>query len=344
MAADPIPVVLVTGFLGSGKTTLIAALLRQPDMVGTAVVVNEFGAVGIDDAIIAEALDPGQVLLLANGCLCCTASDDLAATVWALTERCEDRPRRIVIETTGLADPVPVILRLMAAPRLQTVIRLAGVITTVDAVNGMVTIDAEPVALRQAAVADFRIVTKSDLAGEVATERAMERLKAVNPGTPIRVVSHGDISADELLAAVHFDPFGGDVDPHAWMRLDSYRTSALHRRNGKSIAFGDAYAGTNIATWLVEQDRIVDWEILSPLLATIVGRHGDALLRLKGIIHTTGDPRPLVLHSVQRLFHAPMPLDRASPNRKSSVVLIGPAAVAPAVAALEDAMAAAAAS
>src|SRR5882724_13400257 len=107
-AAERIPVSLVTGFLGSGKTTLIAGLLRQPAMAGTAVVVNEFGAVGIDDAIFAQSVDAENVLLLANGCLCCTAGDDLVATVWSLARRL-DRQKKIVIETTGLADPAPVL-------------------------------------------------------------------------------------------------------------------------------------------------------------------------------------------------------------------------------------------
>jgi G3E family GTPase len=183
-AGGRIPISLVTGFLGSGKTTLIAALLKQPAMAGTAVVVNEFGAVGIDDTIFAQSVDAENVLLLANGCLCCSAGDDLAATVWSLARR-EDRPQRIVIETTGLADPAPVLQRLMGDPRLAQSTRLDTVVATVDAVNGLGNLDEHPVAARQCAVADRRVITKSDLADPEDVGTLKERLKALNPGADI---------------------------------------------------------------------------------------------------------------------------------------------------------------
>ena len=144
---ERIAVSLVTGFLGSGKTTLIAALLKQPAMAGTAVIVNEFGAVGIDDAIFAQSLAADNVVLLANGCLCCTAGDDLSARVWSLARRADGRPRRIVIETTGLADPMPVLRRLMSDPRLTQATRLDAVVATIDAVNGLKNLDDHPVAV-----------------------------------------------------------------------------------------------------------------------------------------------------------------------------------------------------
>src|ERR1700730_8598800 len=161
---DRVAVSIVTGFLGSGKTTLIASLLRQPAMEGTAVVVNELGAVGIDDAIIAEANDETNVFLLKNGCLCCTAGDDLIQTLRNLARRSARTPRQILIETTGLADPVPLLLRLMGDPRLRDAIRLDAVVATVDGLNGLATLDDQPVAASQAAVADRRLITKTDLA------------------------------------------------------------------------------------------------------------------------------------------------------------------------------------
>ena len=159
---SPIPTIVVTGFLGSGKTTLIASLLKQRAMDGSVVVVNELGAVGIDDAIFAETVDASNVMLLANGCLCCTAGDDLVVTLRWLTQR-SPRPRRIVIETTGLADPMPVLLRLMTDTRLQGALSIQGIVATVDAVNGVRNLEDQPIAIRQAAVADLRIITKSDL-------------------------------------------------------------------------------------------------------------------------------------------------------------------------------------
>ena len=150
-ALERVPVSIVTGFLGSGKTTLISSLLKQPDMAGTAVIVNEFGAVGIDDAIIAEVADGRDVRLLANGCLCCTAGDDLTATLLELTvgRAGGEKPRRILIETTGLADPVPLLHRLMGDPRLRPSIRLDAIVATVDAVNGNANLDSQPVASRR---------------------------------------------------------------------------------------------------------------------------------------------------------------------------------------------------
>ena len=208
---ERIPISLVTGFLGSGKTTLIAALLKQPAMEGTAVVVNEFGAVGIDDAIFAQSTDAENVLLLANGCLCCTAGDDLAATVWSLARRA-DRPRKIAIETTGLAEPAPVLQRLMSDPRLAQSTRLDTVVATIDAVSGLDNLDRRPIAARQCAVADRRVITKGDIADRAAVEALRQRLRALNPGAEILEVEHGRVDAERLLSAALYDAKAGTSD------------------------------------------------------------------------------------------------------------------------------------
>jgi G3E family GTPase len=338
----PIPVFLVTGFLGSGKTTLISALLKQPAMKGTAVVVNELGAVGIDDAIFAEDLEPENVLLLANGCLCCTAGDDLVKTVWSLVGRQGDRPSRVVIETTGLADPVPALLRLMADPRLNLITRLGGVIATVDAINGPNNLDGQRVALRQAAIADRRIVTKADLTDSLGVAALIERLTTLNPGSPVHVVSHGAIEAGELFDGALFDPFAGRADPDSWMRIEAFGGGPVHGRHQNRVLSDMFVAEGVVATWLVEEARPVDWTILSPRLGAIIGRYGDVLLRLKGIVHTTDDPRPLVFHGVQRLFHPPVRIVRSAAEKRSSIVVIGERRAEVAVAAIGEALAEAA--
>ncbi len=318
MSADRIPVSIVTGFLGSGKTTLIAALLKQPAMAGTAVVVNEFGEVGIDDAIFAETLQDGNLVLLANGCLCCTAGDDLATTLFELTRRTELRPSRIVVETTGLADPVAILKRLMGDTRLRLLTRLDAVVATVDAVNGLANLDSHEVALRQSAVADRRIITKADIADPVAVTALTERLALLNPGATIAVANHGAIDADRLFGASLYDSRTGRADLDRWLNLDGHRAGAHHDHDHGPDHHDDA-----VRTWLIEQASPLDWTRLEPRLGAIVRDHGDRLFRVKGVLWTSDDPRPLVMHGVQRLFHSPVRIERWPGAPRSSIVAIG---------------------
>jgi G3E family GTPase len=361
MTEQRIPVSIVTGFLGSGKTTLISALLKQPGMEGTAVVVNEFGAVGIDDAIFAETLDRKDVLLLANGCLCCTAGDDLALTLFDLTRRTDHRPTRIVVETTGMADPVPLLQKLMGDPRIKFGTRLDSVVTTVDAVNGLRNLDDQQVALHQAAVADRRIITKSDLVDDDTVDALSARLRALNAGADIAVVSHGAIEADRLFGASLVDPRTGRADLARWLNADGHRVGHDHDHLGHDhdhdhhhdlgkdrahpssarIHFsGEPAHGDAIGTWLIEEERPVDWDLLSPRLGEIVARYGNSLLRLKGVLHTTGDPRPLVIHGVQRLFHAPVRIENWAGAPKTSIVAIGSEDAEPSIRRIAEALAA----
>jgi len=324
---DRAAVSIITGFLGSGKTTLIAALLRQPEMQGTAVIVNELGAVGIDDAIIAEATDERNVLLLKNGCLCCTAGDDLIQTLWRLARRSAGPPpRRILIETTGLADPVPLLLRLMGDPRLRDAIRLDAVVATVDGLNGLANLDDQPVAVNQAAVADRRLITKTDLAEPRQIDGLTQRLSELNPGAEIRTVSHGDIHASRVFGVSLYDPERRRAQLARWLDLDRYRSQMPHSHSGGRATIqaspGPAH-GASIRTWLIEQPDALDWNILSPRIGQIIASHGAALLRVKGVIWTTGDPRPLVIHGVQRLFHSPVRIERWPGAPRTSIVVIG---------------------
>ncbi|MGH6922744.1 MAG: CobW family GTP-binding protein [Propylenella sp.] len=340
-----IPVSLVSGFLGSGKTTLIVALLRQPRMQGAAVVVNEFGEVGIDDAIFADAIGSDDVALLANGCLCCAAGDDLARTVWSLTRREPAPPRRIVIETSGLADPAPALARLIADPRLRQSTRLDSLVVTIDAVNGMRNLDEQPIAMRQCAVADRRVVTKTDLAGPEAAAALAERLFALNPGASVTQANFGAVEAEALFGAALFDADSGRADLDRWLGLDRYRANPCGHEDHSThdAEHGDAH-DHSAACWLVEEERPVDWALLSPLLGDIVARHGDSLLRLKGVIWTAGDERPLAIHGVQRVYHAPVRLGRWTRPPKTSIVAIGDEGAAPAIASIEKALARAAVS
>jgi G3E family GTPase len=207
-AASRIPVTVLTGFLGSGKTTLLNHVLKQPDMAATAVIVNEFGEIGIDHLLVESATE--DVVLLQSGCLCCTVRGDIVNTLTDLfVGRVKGRVpyfTRAVIETTGLADPAPVLHALFSDPIVAERYMIDGVVTTVDAVNGAGTLDRQPEAVKQAAVADRLIVTKSDLA-EPALLAALEaRLRALNPGAPLLRAAHGAIDPGDLFGLGLFDP------------------------------------------------------------------------------------------------------------------------------------------
>jgi G3E family GTPase len=328
---ERMPISLVTGFLGSGKTTLISALLKQPAMAGTAIIVNEFGAVGIDDAIIAQSVGVDDVLLLANGCLCCTTGDDLAAKIWTFARRTAGRPQRIVVETTGLAEPAPILARLMSDPRLAQATRLDTVVATIDAVNGLDNLRHRPVATRQCAVADRRIITKADLADPEDVATLASRLRALNPGADIREAAHGRIDGGEVFGASLYDAASGRPDVDRWLGLSRHREESHHRHDHAAVC-----------TWCFEEPLPVDWECLSSHIGALIAHHGERLLRIKGVIHTTGDSRPLVIHGVQRVFHPPVRLREWTRRPGTSIVAIGDEGAADVVGGIGDALAAAA--
>jgi len=209
-AASRIPVTVLTGFLGSGKTTLLDHVLKQPDMAATAVIVNEFGEIGLDHLLVESATD--DVVLLNSGCLCCTVRGDIVNTLTDLfVKRVKGQVpyfTRAVIETTGLADPAPVLHALLSDPIVAERYMIDGVVTTVDAVNGGGTLDRQIEAVKQAAVADRLILTKADLAEPRALSAIEARLAALNPGAPLLHAAHGAIDAAELV------PGGGDGVAH----------------------------------------------------------------------------------------------------------------------------------
>jgi G3E family GTPase len=299
---------------------LIAELLKQPDMDNVAVIVNEFGAVGVDDAIFAQAINPDDVLLLANGCLCCSAGSSLCTTVWALTRRAIP-PRRIVIETSGLADPAPTLRQLMGDLRLRSVLRLDGLVATIDGINGARNLAELPIVARQCAVADRRIVTKIDLTTPVQIGELFELLSGLNPLAPIEFVAHGAIAASKLFDASLYVAQNHASDPDRWLNAGIRNTRAV--RDRMNAVDCDAHEPSPLGTWLLEERRPVNWTELSRRLSVVVGQHGDKLLRLKGLIHCVDDNRPLAIHGVQRLFHTPLRLGRWMSVPKTTIVIIG---------------------
>jgi G3E family GTPase len=311
-----IPVSVITGFLGSGKTTLLARLLRHPAMARTAVIINEFGAVGLDHDLV-EASDE-SFIELSNGCLCCNVRSDLVLTLGDLAARRDagtvPRFERVVIETTGLADPAPILHALMTDRGLSQVYALDGVITTVDAITGFAALDAHPESLRQAAVADRLLLTKTD-APEAQTFALRERLGKINPGAPVIQVVDGAVAPAELFDCGFYDVAGKHPDVQSWLADESHAAagSAVHHHRD------------DITSFCVVREHPLCAVTLPLLLSALAENCGGDLLRMKGIVDVVEAPNiPAVIHGVQHVYHAPAWLPRwPSADRRTRMVFIG---------------------
>ncbi len=312
-----IPVSVITGFLGSGKTTLLAHLLRDPGMSRTAVIINEFGAIGLDHDLI-ETSDESFVRL-SNGCLCCNVRSDLTLTLNDLAARraAGSVPpfERVVIETTGLADPAPILHALMTDRDLSEVYVLDGVVATVDALTGLATLERHDESLRQAAVADRIVLTKTDLPG-AQTAAIQRRLAMINPGAPVLPVVSGAIAPSALFDAGLYDAAGKHRDVRAWLADEAVAAAHGHARHRHR---------DEITTFCVVRDEPVRAVTLALLLSALAENCGADLLRMKGIVHVAEEPaRPAVIHGVQHVYHAPVWLERwPSIDRRTRLVFIG---------------------
>ena len=299
-----IPVFVVTGFLGSGKTTLLNRLVRHPGFGDTAVIVNEFGEIGIDHLLVESALE--GTVLLASGCLCCTVRGDLVDTLGDLAAKRDaglvPEFARVVIETTGLADPAPVLRTLMGEPTVTARYRLAGVVTTADAVHGSGQLDAHPESLEQAAVADVLVMTKTDVAAPDAIAALAARLRQIAPAAPILEAVQGDIEPDRLFGAIGT---AGDLGA----RRDRVRGEAHDHHHGHADADVNRH-DDRIAAVSVIRDRPLEWRAVRTWLQSVASLRGADLLRVKGIVNAAGIDAPVVVHGVQHVFDAPRRLER----------------------------------
>lgn len=338
---EPLPLSVFTGFLGAGKTTLLNRLLKDPALSDTAVLVNEVGDIGIDHNLY-EIVEEG-VILLSSGCLCCAVRGDLVNSLENLL-RARDNGRckpfqRVVIETTGIADPASVIHIIMTQPYLTLRYRLDGVVTLVDAVNGMKTLDNHEEAVKQAAMADRIVITKTDLPeGAAQLPELRARLKTLNPAA---IVLEGEVSADALINAGLYNPQSKIPDVARWLREEAVIAAEEdghhhhdHHHGHEHHHGHDHHHGhkhdqasrhdASIKAFSIATETPVALNTLEMFLDLLRSAHGDKILRMKGIVQLADDPeRPVVFHVVQHLMHPPARLDAwPDADRRSRMVFI----------------------
>ena len=351
LPSERVPVSILTGFLGAGKSTLLNLILKDPAARDTAVIINEFGEVGIDNFLVETSGD--TLLELSNGCLCCTVRGELVETLASLVDQIQTgrlKPiRRVVIETTGLADPAPVMQAVMGNPVIAQSFMLDGVVTVVDAVHGFSTLSRHPEALRQVAVADRLVITKTSLAASGVAQALMQRLHELNPRALRIDGDTPEAASAAVLVNGLYDPDSKIADVTRWLReeqaLDDHHHAHDHghddhhhhdhdhdHHDGHANAARQGHHhhdvnrhGADIRSFSILHDRPIDPMAIEMFVDLLRSAHGDQLLRMKAIVQLSDNPdRPLVLHGVQTIFHPPERLARwpEGSDRRTRLVLI----------------------
>lgn len=334
MSARPTPVTLLTGFLGSGKSTLLTRILRDPRFSDTAVVVNEFGEVGLDGALVEHSRE--QLVEMTSGCLCCTIRGDIRQTLLALHRRREQGEiptfDRLVVETTGLADPAPVIHTLMSEARLASRYMLGGVVTTVDAITAESALARHAECVKQVAVADRVVLTKTDMVKDPASRADLSELRAqlrrLNPGAPLLDRNDPQLDLRQLLDTALYDPASKGFAVQEWLNAEAYAADGdahhHHHHHGHDHEHDVNRHGTDIEAFSLVLDEPISTFAFTVGLQLLIANQGEDLLRVKGILNLAEKPEtPVVIHGVQHVLHEPIWLDRwPSEDRRSKLVFI----------------------
>ncbi len=324
---EPLPVTVLTGFLGSGKTTLLRELIAAPQSGQLAVIVNELGEIALDHHLVREIDE--STLVLDGGCLCCSVRDDLVAGLRELATKrgTGEVPAfsRVVIETTGLADPAPIVHTLIRDPMAGFFYRLDGLVATLDAVNATAVLQDHHEAEKQAAMADRLLITKPDLAAEEAISGLEQRLHRLNPAAPIHRVEMGAIDPSRLFNAGLYNAETKTMQVRRWLAAEAYEshTQGQGHDHDHPHHHPDLRHDSDIAAFCITRDKPLPWDRLAAWIETMILTHGAKLLRVKGIINAEGESLPIALHGVQHLFHPPVLLE-AWPDldRRSRLVVI----------------------
>jgi G3E family GTPase len=326
-----IPVTLLTGFLGSGKTTVLNHLVRQPELADALVIINEFGEMALDHHLVAHSTE-NIVMEMSSGCLCCTIRGDLIKTLrditWRFSRNGQKYFQRVLIETTGLADPAPIIHTLMTHPQISSKYRLDGIVAAVDLATGMHSLNQHQEAIKQAAVADTLLLTKADLATEAQRTALMRRLDGINPAAPRWEVCSGEIAPQKVLKLGLFTADGKSPDVARWLKEEVYASLEAHNHHDHDHEHAHDHHDVNrhddhIRSFCFTIEEPIPEAAWTDWLDLLVLINGQNILRVKGILNIEGSEQPLVVHGVQHIFHPPVPLPAwPSEDRRSRLVFI----------------------
>ena len=319
---ENISITILTGFLGSGKTTLLSSLIKHKLMANAAIIINEFGEIGLDHDLI-ETTDE-NVIELQNGCICCTIQGDLKSTLLNLLKKMEKGEistfNHVIIETTGLADPVPIIHTLMTSLDLQRIYSIDGVITVVDAINGESTYNVHEEAVKQTAFADRIVLSKTDIADKGRVNSLTKRIRTINPKVTIIKSNMNSVPVEKLLGLNDYNPQNKDWNVREWLEIEKNKSSKhLHHHHDHDVN----RHGDDIETFAMVTSQPVSMTSVNFFLELLMSQMGENILRIKGILNIKGQECPAVIHGVQHIFHPLEWLEKwPSQNKQSRLVFI----------------------